>query len=212
MENIQKHINKLIELYFGQLNGNILYEHLFASYDKFVSDIIPYSLIQENNIFYENVEKEFIYHHGFKFSNIKIKPSTFDNDNQLKFPCDARRNHLNYFASIIADIQQVVEIIDSINGNITVKNIGELEKETPIANIPIMLKSRYCSTNIKQDIKGECKFDPGGYFIVNGQEKIVLSMEKMVDNKILVFSKKDPSYEDGFIYVAQINSKKKQFN
>jgi DNA-directed RNA polymerase beta subunit len=212
MENIQKHINKLIELYFGQLNGNILYEHLFASYDKFVSDIIPYSLIQENNIFYENVEKEFIYHHGFKFSNIKIKPSTFDNDNQLKFPCDARRNHLNYFASIIADIQQVVEIIDSINGNITIKNIGELEKETPIANIPIMLKSRYCSTNIKQDIRGECKFDPGGYFIVNGQEKIILSMEKMVDNKILVFSKKDPSYEDGFIYVAQINSKKNDWS
>jgi DNA-directed RNA polymerase beta subunit len=207
---MQKEINKLIELYFNQ--PKILYEHLFASYHQFVSEIIPYSLIQEPNYFYENVDKEMIYLHGFRCTNIRIKPSTFENDNEIKFPSDARRNHLNYFATVIADIQQFVEKVNSITGEKIVKNIGEVEKETPVANIPIMIKSKYCSTHIKQDLKSECKFDPGGYFIVNGAEKIVMSMEKMVDNKILVFTKKDTTYENGLIYTAQINSRRNDWS
>lgn len=206
----QKEIDKLIELHFNQ--PKVLYEHLFASYHQFVSEIIPYSLIQENNYFYENVDKEFIYLHGFKCSNIRIKPSTFENDNEIKFPSDARRNHLNYFATIVADVQQFVEKVDSISGNKIIKNIGDLEKETPVANIPIMTKSKYCSTNIKQDSRKECKIDPGGYFIVNGAEKIVMTMEKMVDNKILVFTKKDPSFEGGLIYTTQINSRRNDWS
>ena len=79
--NIQKEIDKLIELYFNQ--PKVLYEHLFASYHQFVGEIIPYSLIQEQNYFYENVDKELIYLHGFKCSNIRIKPSTFENDNEI---------------------------------------------------------------------------------------------------------------------------------
>ena len=206
MSDTQIEINKLIEIYFNQ--PNILYEHLFASYHQFVEEIIPYSLIQEQNYFYENVDKEFIYLHGFKCSNIRIKPSTFENDNEIKFPSDARKNHLNYFAIVIADIQQFVEIVNSLNNDKTIKNCNDLEKDIHIASIPIMVKSKFCSTTIKQDLKNECKYDPGGYFIVNGGEKIIMSMEKMVDNKILVFTKKDTSYESGYIYTAQINSKK----
>ncbi len=208
--NIQKEIDKLIELYFNQ--PKVLYEHLFASYHQFVGEIIPYSLIQEQNYFYENIDKELIYLHGFKCSNIRIKPSTFENDNEIKFPSDARKNHLNYFATVVADVQQFVEKVDSITGEKVIKNIGDAEKETPVANIPIMVKSKYCSTHIKQDLKSECKFDPGGYFIVNGAEKIVMSMEKMVDNKILVFTKKDPSYDTGLIYTAQINSRRNDWS
>ena len=209
-QNIQYEINKLIDLYFSQ--PKILYDHLFSSYHQFVGEIIPYSLIQESNYFYENVDKELIYLHGFTCSNIRIKPSIFENDNEIKFPSDTRKNHLNYFASVIADIHQFVEKIDSLTGEKTIKYIGNIEKDLPIANIPIMVKSKYCSTYIKQDLKGECKFDPGGYFIVNGQEKIVMSIEKMVDNKILVFVKKDTSYENGLEYKAQINSKKNDWS
>ena len=208
--NMQKEIDKLIDLYFNK--KKVLYRHLFDSYHQFVSEIIPYSLIQEQNYFYEEVDKEIIYLHGFKCMNIRIKPSTFENDNEIKFPSDARKNHLNYFATVVADIQQIVEKVDTLTGEKIIKNIGDIEKETPVANIPIMVKSKYCSTHIKQDLKSECKFDPGGYFIVGGQEKVVMSMEKMVDNKILVFSKKDPSYENGLIYTAQINSRRNDWS
>jgi len=206
----QKEIDKLIELYFNQ--PKVLYEHLFSSYHQFVGEIIPYSLIQEQNYYYENVDKELIYLHGFKCSNIRIKPSTFENDNEIKFPSDARKNHLNYFATVVADVQQFVEKVNAITGEKTVKLIDTVEKETPVANIPVMVKSKYCSTHIKQDLKSECKFDPGGYFIVNGAEKIVMSIEKMVDNKILVFTKKEPSYPDGLIYTAQINSRRNDWS
>jgi len=148
-----------------------------------------------------------IYLHGFKCSNIRIKPSTFENDIEIKFPSDARKNQLNYFGTIIANITQFVEIIDLITGNKIVKIIGEIEKDISIANIPIMVKSEFCTTYIKKDYKNECKYDPGGYFIVNGNEKVVMSMEKMADNKIFIFTKKDMSYNDGLIYIAQINSR-----
>jgi DNA-directed RNA polymerase II subunit RPB2 len=209
MTNIQNDINKLIRLYFKQ--PSILYEHLFCSYQQFVEEIIPYCLKHEHNYFYENMEGTILHSHGFKCDNIRIKPATFDNDNEIKFPCDARKNHLNYFATVIIDIKQVVEIVNILTGEKTIKEIYQ-EKDIAVANIPIMVKSKYCSTHIKKDIKGECKYDPGGYFIVNGAEKIIMSIEKMVDNKILIFTKKDTSYENGLIYTAQINSRKNDWS
>lgn len=206
----QDDIDKVLDLYFKQ--PRILFEHLFTSYNQLVEEIIPYSLIQESNNFYQHVSKDYIYHHGFRCSNIRIKPPTFDNDNEIKFPSDARKNHLNYFSSIIADVQQVVEKVDIKTGDKIIKQIGPMEKDTSIANIPVMVKSKYCATSIKKDLKGECKYDPGGYFIVNGQEKVVLSIEKMVDNKTLVFVKKEPTFVDGHIYTAQINSRKNDWS
>ena len=44
-----------------------------------------------------------------------------------------------------------------------------------------MIKSGYCNTNIRKDIKNtECKYDPGCYFIVKGNEKVVIGMGKNV--------------------------------
>ena len=202
----QEEIDKLIDLYFKQ--PRVLYEHLFSSYNQLVEEIIPYSLIQEQNYFYQNYIENNIYLHGFKCTNIRIKPPTFDSDNEIKFPSDARKNHLNYFATIVADIVQTLEKVDILTGNRTLREIGEVEKELAIGNIPVMVKSKYCSTQIKKDLHTECKYDPGGYFIVSGQEKVVMSIEKMVDNKPLVFMKKESSYPEGFIYTAQINSRK----
>jgi len=206
----QEDIDKMIDLYYKQ--PRILYEHLFASYNQLVEEIIPYCLIQEPNYFYQNVIKDTIYLHGFKCSNIRIKPPTFDNDNEIKFPSDARKNHLNYFATVVADIVQVLEKVDIATGEKVIKEIGDVEKDSSIANIPVMIKSKYCSTQIKKDLHGECKYDPGGYFIVNGQEKVVMSIEKMVDNKTLVFTKKEPSFSTGLVYIAQINSRKNDWS
>ena len=66
-----------------------------------------------------------------------------------------------------------------------------------------MIRSKYCSLQINQDYnKKDCEYDPGGYFIVNGSEKFVLSMEKMVENKPLVFIKKDAGFVN---YKVKIN-------
>ena len=206
---IQTNINDLIHLYFKQ--PSILYEHLFSSYQQFIEEIIPYCLKGENNNFYENTGDSIIYNHGFKCDNIRIKPPTFDNDNEIKYPWNARKNHLNYSATVIVDVKQIIEEINILTGN---KKVIEAytENDVAVANVPIMIKSKYCNTTIKKNVKGECKYDPGGYFIINGAEKVIMSIEKMVDNKILIFTKKEPTYENGFIYTAQLNSRKNDWS
>lgn len=68
-----------------------------------------------------------------------------------------------------------------------------------------MVRSQYCSLEINRDYtRRDCEYDPGGYFIVNGSEKIVLSIERMVENKPLVFVKKDAGVST---YLVKVNSK-----
>ena len=122
------------------------------------------------------------------------------------FPDDARKNHLNYFATVYADVEQISEHVNVLTGEKTIKVVTKSAENDPIAiaNIPVMIKSKYCSNSIK-DLHGECKYDPGGYFIVNGQEKVVMSIEKMVDNKYLVFTKKTLVFQmDSIILVKLI--------
>ena len=201
-------IKKLIKIYFDQ--PKILYQHLFSSYNQLVEEIIPFSLVKENNYFYENVENNENFLHGFRCKNVRIKPVIFENNpNQIIFPSEARKNHLNYFATVYADVEQIVEKRNIVTGERTINVVASTGENDPIAiaKIPVMVKSKYCSTTIKKDLHGECKYDPGGYFIVNGQEKVVISIEKMVDNKFLVFIKKDSSFPSGFFHICQINSK-----
>ena len=45
--------------------------------------------------------------------------------NEILFPNQARKNHLNYFGSVIADITQYVEKMDALTGEKTIKLIGQ---------------------------------------------------------------------------------------
>lgn len=54
----------------------------------------------------------------------------------------------------------------------------EILSKVPIANLPVMIKSKWCRLNScdKEQIVAfdECPYDQGGYFIVNGSEKVVV--------------------------------------
>ena len=69
----------------------------------------------------------------------------------------------------------------------------KLLRKINIGSIPIMLKSDFCilkdknSCQISPEELEECKYDPGGYFIVNGNEKPIVSQEKIADNKLYCF-------------------------
>nr|YP_003970177.1 putative DNA-directed RNA polymerase subunit Rpb2 [Cafeteria roenbergensis virus BV-PW1] len=205
-KDLRKGIDSLIDLYFSQ--PKVLYSHLFSSYHQFVEEMIPYSLEEETNYFYDNVTNDAIYLYGFKFEDTKILPPVRERDNEIIFPQMARKNFLNYFANINTKVTQFQEKVNLHTGEITRRNIGDPE-EMVVASIPVMVKSKYCATSLKPETsKYECKYDPGGYFIVGGQEKVVVSIEKMIDNKILVFSKSDSSFPKGKMYTSQINSRK----
>jgi len=73
----------------------------------------------------------------------------------------------------------------------TVLREGEAPVETQhqktfIGKIPIMLRSTYCLLNglTDRDLTelNECPLDPGGYFVINGSEKVLIAQEKMATN------------------------------
>lgn len=50
---------------------------------------------------------------------------------------------------------------------------------------------------------GECPFDQGGYFVINGSEKVLIAQEKMSPSHVYVFRKKQPSK---YAFVGEIRS------
>ncbi|KAJ5071462.1 intein-containing DNA-directed RNA polymerase iii subunit rpc2 precursor [Anaeramoeba ignava] len=65
-----------------------------------------------------------------------------------------------------------------------------IKKNVIIGRLPIMLRSEKCILYGKSDTEisnlGECTLDPGGYFIINGVEKICLIQEQLSRNRIIV--------------------------
>lgn len=60
-----------------------------------------------------------------------------------------------------------------------------------------MLRSQFCilselGENELYDLN-ECPYDSGGYFIINGSEKVLIAQERMATNHVYVFAKAQPS-------------------
>ena len=71
--------------------------------------------------------------------------------------------------------------------------VETLHQKTYIGKIPIMLRSTYCllSGLTDRDLTelNECPLDPGGYFIINGSEKVLIAQEKMAINTGMAISR-----------------------
>ena len=64
-------------------------------------------------------------------------------------------------------------------------------KELPkqyLGDIPLMLRSQFCLLSGKTDKDltelGECIYDQGGYFVINGGEKVIVAQERLNANTI----------------------------
>ena len=102
-------------------------------------------------------------------------------------------------SNILIDICIEIEIIDE-NLNKT-KLPNQILNNILIGTIPIMVGSKYCmTTKYKKSLK--CKYDIGGYFIINGNEKVVISQEKIAPNIVQVFESK----KDKFLLNAEVRS------
>lgn len=55
----------------------------------------------------------------------------------------------------------------------------------------------------------ECTYDQGGYFIINGSEKVLIAHERMANNIVLVFHKKAPSK---YSWISEIRSQAENVN
>ena len=64
------------------------------------------------------------------------------------------------------------------------------KKAVEIGKLPIMLQSKFCRLSGKSHAElaklNECPYDPGGYFIIKGSEKVLLMQEQLNNNRIIV--------------------------
>ena len=70
-----------------------------------------------------------------------------------------------------------------------------------------MLRSTFCILNklTQEELfdLNECPYDSGGYFIINGSEKVLIAQERMATNHVYVFAKAQPS---PISFLAEIRS------
>jgi DNA-directed RNA polymerase II subunit RPB2 len=98
-------------------------------------------------------------------------------------PQEARLRNLTYQTHLYADILIVFTRDD---GTETTKEF----KRVMIGAIPIMVHSDPCILHkqgapILRDF-GECMYDSGGYFIIDGKEKVIISQERVTTNRLFV--------------------------
>ena len=199
-----KDIWTLIDLLFN--TKNVLYNMHYLSFQQFIENNII-SELNKRYVIHENIIGNKIYRYSLQFENIMLKAPSDEFDYDTITPNDARIRHINYSSKLIVDIKEIQEIIN-LESNTVDENVLYHEKKINIGAIPIMVRSKYCTTNIKKDVPNlECPYDPGCYFIIKGLEKVVLSHEKICPNKELIFPKKDINFPDGIMYSMQVNSK-----
>ena len=93
------------------------------------------------------------------------------------FPHDARLRNLTYQARLHIDVhKQAYNVVTNLPEGPPV-----VAREI-FGDIPIMTKTRFCWLKGMPDRHlqdaGECVFDQGGYFVINGSEKVVVAQER----------------------------------
>ena len=116
-----------------------------------------------------------------EFGKIKVDNAVVveaDGSKNRILPREARLRNLNYFSPITLEMRLAQEWKE-----------GKW-KPVQIGMLPTMVKSKICNLygmNEKELVEaGEDPLDPGGYFIVNGSERVLVIIEDLAPNKIML--------------------------
>uniref|UniRef100_A0A6C0KLW7 DNA-directed RNA polymerase n=1 Tax=viral metagenome TaxID=1070528 RepID=A0A6C0KLW7_9ZZZZ len=137
------------------------------------------------------INREYEVHLEFKNPQFK-KPTIFENNGAVlpMMPNDARLRNLTYAAPLFVDIHVTyVEIDNTQGGKKAIRK--RLFPNVHLGKIPVMVGSEYCLLNDQKHMNparvGECAEDMGGYFIIQGGERVCISQERMSENRPFVF-------------------------
>lgn len=123
-----------------------------------------------------------------------------------------------YASPLYVDMSKRTQVAVPQDPDNPIKNINEqfvdengeaapVKNKVFIGKVPIMLRSSYCILHDMPETQvhelGECSFDMGGYFVINGSEKVLIAQERMATNTVYVFAKAPPSNVQ---YTAEIRS------
>jgi DNA-directed RNA polymerase II subunit RPB2 len=130
------------------------------------------------------------------FANPQIrKPTIFENNGAVTpmYPNDARLRNLNYSAPGYVDmiITYTLREPDAAGGPPKVTTTRCIRPHVHFGRIPVMIGSDACILSDTPEKTprelGECSEDVGGYFIIQGGERVVISQERMAENVPFVF-------------------------
>ena len=114
-------------------------------------------------------------------------------------PYIARMRNFTYSCPIYIDVivTTVIKRKDDLNGEPVHKHTHCINK-VEFGSMPIMLKSKCCILSRKDYFdKNECQNDPGGYFIISGKEKALVSQDECIVNMPMVNNKNGKFIEQG---------------
>ena len=215
-----KFIRNIIDTLFDD-NPNLFVSHHLDSYNDFFNNGIK-RIIKEKNpiriIKHQEDDKELqchLYIGGKSGDKLHYgKPVIFDEQAEhFMYPNDARLRNMTYGITIHYDVD-VEYFINDVNekqeedkkSSFTNPQATKTFEKNFLGRFPIMLMSDQCilkglTPAVRFEL-GECKNDYGGYFIIDGKEKCIVSQEKFADNMMYIKDKVD----DEFSHSADIRS------
>ena len=206
----------LINAYFSKEHLQQLVRHQLESYNDFIERQIPNTISMFNPVTivsehdYDKKADKYALEVSITFNNFGIyRPQIHENNGatKLMFPQEARLRNFTYASNMTV----TMNIKYTIRTGEMLENIQTIYKILPnihIGKLPIMLRSNVCVLShyrhVPSEVSGECKMDPGGYFIINGSEKTCLGQERAAENTIYCFniSKNNSKWD----YIAEIKS------
>ncbi|MEM0496051.1 MAG: DNA-directed RNA polymerase subunit B'', partial [Candidatus Nitrosocaldus sp.] len=151
-------------------------QHL-NSYNEFIERGIQSIIDEVGEVEIENPE----YPYKVKLGRVKLQyPRVTEIDGSITYvtPMEARLRNLTYSAPIMVECSIVED--DRI---VETRGIH-------IGDLPVMVKSNLCVLHNMSESKlievNEDPRDPGGYFIINGSERVIVGLEDLSYNKIIV--------------------------
>ncbi|UYV64305.1 POLR3B [Cordylochernes scorpioides] len=152
--------------------------HHLDSFDRFVDKGLKN--IIKNNKYFENEA------FSLEYLAIGVEKPTFIEGMGIEdkiTPQECRLRDITYAGRIWADIEYSF-------GNQSAKRA-----RVTLGRLPIMLRSKLChlygASKDEMFQMKECPLDPGGYFIINGTEKVILMQEQLSKNRIIIQKSND---------------------
>lgn len=194
----------LIDRYFRTVTYPYTRHHI-DSFDQFMQhDLVSIIKTQNPILILKDLLKEGTNLYRYKVeifvggedgSEIEIGAPTLNlkngDDIRLLYPNEARLRNLTYASSIYANIHVKIHYFEiGMEAPVLLSDPGIVFEKFELFKIPIMLHSRYCVLHDKpKDFlkeAGECPYDNGGYFIVDGAEKVLITRQEQAFNTLYV--------------------------
>ena len=190
---------KIIESYFEGKHLQRCVRHQLESYNNFISQQIHNTIRMFNPVIVRSehdLDKKtgkYKLELSISFTNFSIhRAQIYENNGASKtmFPQEARLRNFTYSSAMTIDLE--IKILNRTGPNLENCEINYKKlTKINIGKIPIMIKSVICIltqySHLMPKITGECRFDAGGYFIINGSEKICIGQERAAENRVMCF-------------------------